>query len=491
MLFRKTFRNALATLLGMALALAGGAAHAAINLDERVAENVGTVAFAAETLLGNTAVDKGGVTYYRIITGQAALTVTGTLGVPGADNRQVYIRYDFENMVVHSTALATGWADIGDTTPVASPGTDTQAVLSLELGGNALDDYAIFSALDNTVIERQAIVTAIANNRMAIRADAPARIRMTVYFSLEAAIAAENPLTDKSQTVAVVVPALRTRVVPGLGVVATVRSGFTQFSAPGRNLIGALSIGVGGGATADFLAASDGAVVDTLAEVAEVSGPGTTGSLVTYRGDFGVGQFTSSTSAAGSCGTLSTDALTTERNNVLLEQVSVPAAVGATQLCVGVSAANKEEIPTGNYTVAVDYRPISNAALGPADLKETFIGLIRRDGTRVQIPYLTTYDGYVQRVILVNHNTSAVTYAFSFTPEDGVTVTPGEDARGSVPANGTLVLRASDIVSISGKTRTAATLDVVAPDGSVDVATTQLNRDDGGTDTVVYDTERS
>ena len=32
MLFRKTFRNALATLLGMALALATGVAHAEVNM---------------------------------------------------------------------------------------------------------------------------------------------------------------------------------------------------------------------------------------------------------------------------------------------------------------------------------------------------------------------------------------------------------------------------------------------------------------------------
>ena len=48
-----------------------------------------------------------------------------------------------------------------------------------------------------------------------------------------------------------------------------------------------------------------------------------------------------------------------------------------------------------------------------------------------------------------------------------------------------LIGRATDIVSLTGRTRTAATLIVVAPAANIDVATNQVNLDDGSTDTVV------
>ena len=105
----------------------------------------------------------------------------------------------------------------------------------------------------------------------------------------------------------------------------------------------------------------------------------------------------------------------------------------------------------------------------------------------MQIPYLTTFSGYRQNVVIVNRNTKPVSYAFKFTAEDGVIATPGELAEGMVPAQGRAVLKATDIVSLEGKTRTAATLDVVAASGTVDVATVQVNMNDKGTDTVLLE----
>ena len=90
--------------------------------------------------------------------------------------------------------------------------------------------------------------------------------------------------------------------------------------------------------------------------------------------------------------------------------------------------------------------------------------------------------------MIVNRNTRPVGYAFSFNSEDGVTATPGEVAEGTLPAQGRAVLRAADIVTLEGgKTRTAATLDVVAASGTIDVATTTVNMEDKGTDTVVLE----
>ena len=491
MLFRKTFRNALATLLGMALALATGAAHAQINLDAlgTAADPVGTVVFSAETLPGNVTTTVGGVTYYRILPSSGDFRVSGKLGVPGAAGRQVYIRYDFGNMVVHEgLSLDHAWANIPDKDPVA---TGDQALLNpgrltLEVGGGSRQNYVIYSAPENDIISRDAVVVATAHNRLALRQGAPGTIRMTVYFDLSSAINQTSPLTDKSATIAVLASSLRNVVTPGT-VTATVRSGFTAISESGYDTIGTLAIAVGGG-TVMHKSARDGAVVNTLAQVAqEANAQLTSGSIVTFSGNFSVGVFGTNTAATAAC-TTTPQRLTTMRNNQVLESVSIAAAINTTSLCLTIPPTNREEIPSGEYTVAVDYAPITNAAVAPNDLGETPIGVIRRDGTRVQIPYLTTYDTYNQRVVLVNRNRNAVSYTFSFVSEDGATTTAGEAAEGSVPGNSTAVLRVRDIVSIANSTRTAATLDVVAPNGTVDVATTQVNLDDQGTDTVIYAT---
>jgi len=491
MLFRKTFRNALATLLGMALALATGAAHAQINLDAlgTAADPVGTVVFSAETLPGNVTTTVGGVTYYRILPSSADFRVSGKIGVPGAAGRQVYIRYDFGNMVVHEgLSLDSAWANIPDTDPVT---TGNQALpgsgMSLEVGGGSRQNYVIYSAPEDAVISRDAVAVATAHNRLALRQGAAGTIRMTVYFDLSSAINQTSPLTDKSATVAVLAPSLRTVVTPGI-LTATVRSGFTALAETGYNTIGTLAIAVGGGSTVMHKSARDGSVVNTLAQVAQVANAQlTSGSVVTFSGNFSVGIFGTNTAATAAC-TTSPSRLTTMRNDQLLESVSIAAAINTTSLCLAIPPTNREEIPSGEYTVAVDYAPVTNAAVAPSDLGETPIGVIRRDGTRVQIPYLTTFENYNQRVVLVNRNRNPVSYTFSFVSEDGATTTAGEAAEGSVPGNSTVVLRAKDIVSIANSTRTAATLDVVATDGTVDVATTQVNLDDQGTDTVIYAT---
>ena len=77
-------------------------------------------------------------------------------------------------------------------------------------------------------------------------------------------------------------------------------------------------------------------------------------------------------------------------------------------------------------------------------------------------------------------------YNFSFQTEPGVTATAGDAATGTVQPGENLVLRVSDIVTFEGGTRGSGTINVVAPSNRVDIATTQVNLSDGGTDTVVY-----
>ena len=160
-------------------------------------------------------------------------------------------------------------------------------------------------------------------------------------------------------------------------------------------------------------------------------------------------------------------------------------------LCIEVAAADSEDavpIPETRPYVAMKtfVAAIDNAAFPPGMVDHP-LGYIMRDGAAVRLPYLTQFPEYNQRIAIVNRGGEA-SYSFTFMTEDGVTVTPGSDAEGTLPANSvtSLSMMFDDIVTIEGSpNRAAATLIVEAEGTMIDVLVSQTNMH-GGTDTVTY-----
>ena len=140
---------------------------------------------------------------------------------------------------------------------------------------------------------------------------------------------------------------------------------------------------------------------------------------------------------------------------------------------------------TAAYTAMGSYvGATTGAAFDPMPMEQT-LGRIMRDGTTIRIPFVTTSDGYNQRIVLVNRGPEA-RYEINFTPEDGTMADP-EMMEGMLPA-GTTMMRARDIVTLSGDSaRSAATIIVEAEVDMIDAATVTINKSDGSSDTVVYD----
>ena len=67
--------------------------------------------------------------------------------------------------------------------------------------------------------------------------------------------------------------------------------------------------------------------------------------------------------------------------------------------------------------------------------------------------------------------------------------TPGMYATGTLDGNSTMVLSAMDVVTLEGRSRTAATFVAEAQRSQIDVATVIVNMMTGSTDTVNYDAE--
>ena len=158
-------------------------------------------------------------------------------------------------------------------------------------------------------------------------------------------------------------------------------------------------------------------------------------------------------------------------------------------LCVQVDTQgpNSTPIPATTYNGTIT----SGTGATARDLASNVIGQIRRNGTTVKLTYLTVSSKYNQRLIIVNDGVNDANYDIGpFVTEDGTTAQPKAKASGMVSAGEQMVLRMEDVVEFEGpQARASATLSMNADVDDVQVATTQVNLEDGSTDTVIYAAE--
>ena len=157
-----------------------------------------------------------------------------------------------------------------------------------------------------------------------------------------------------------------------------------------------------------------------------------------------------------------------------------------------------EEIPeTEAYKAAIDYTVLdaTDPVHPPQDITLN-LGSINRDGTTVQIPYLTSNRKYNQRVIVVNRAGRPVSYSMTFRPTESTTDDPATTATALSKASGmlregrTVWLVHRDLVTfaVTGRdTGGHGSAEMTIASGLVDVSTVLTNREDGSTDTVVLD----
>ncbi|MBO7004632.1 MAG: hypothetical protein JJ854_02125 [Pseudomonadales bacterium] len=411
-------------------------------------------------------------------------TTTATTTAGGATNvksvSQCFAKYVPANTM---TVTASQSADIAFFTAssapiVIAPGGATISNVEVALGGSAGDDFVIFEVTAGTTgvpLNTQVTFTP------AVAVSGSAGVAMNVYETLVQANETRNELASASGTFVVAALGLSTTATPA-NQVAEVASDFTLFAT------------LGGGTTDD---GTLGSINWDLATAAEAAEPTTGGALVT--GDI-INAATSTVTLLGDTSfgdwylddTACTGKATGEID--LVEAADGLSAAPATAGVAGLKAAHivcvemdgDEVINEGPYSVSFDWTPAAGTVT-PAEDTEDVVGAISRNGTTVQIPYITTFTDYNQRVVLVNRSSNPAEYSISFTTEAGTTATPGDAASGEIPANSVLSLKAVDVVTITGdRTRTAATVTIVAPSTVIDVATNQVNTTDGSTDTVVY-----
>jgi hypothetical protein len=304
-----------------------------------------------------------------------------------------------------------------------------------------------------------------------------ATIKYSMYETVSNAATETAPLATKTANVAQFISgAVLANVVEATNVTATVASGFTSFDNTADGDLGDGTLAsLGKVDPADVILTAAGAANATLTIAGATSAAAdyiTAAQTITVTGDVSVGVFTSQTAAACTGGTIACVAAT---DNGSCTIASTGTAV-AQYVCVELGAiVAGTTLAKGAYTIGFATETGLDGSLGS----------VVYDTTSVEIPYITTYEGYNQRIFLDNRGATAAYYSTTFTTEDGVTAVSGASGTGTLAAGEMTTVRASDLVTFTGGTRGTATIEVEAQTTSLKVTTQIVDIGTGMTDTIL------
>jgi len=436
---------------------------------------------ASETLATDTVTAGAGVnlgtTYLNIVNGGAAnmdidySMKTGFNGstTGGAD---YFIKVELTN---------AAYATAAEAMLITNPGfgkAGNIATATLFSGGTVGSSSAIYQFDISDPISTTATISATLTD---LGTNGNPAIKMSIFETLtEANKAAGDPVSKASQTIVNISAGLKRTVTPE-NEKAEVSSDFKKFVGASAGVTKLLS--TLGNVTHAVNTGLFDATAGTTATLSDLYTPGTT--VATITGDLSNGTWFMSKA------TCADFASPTVANKLKLNAAKTSGTAtgtiidGAEALCNVV--AGTTAVPASAYTIGIVYSKGSDSkSAGAAAAVGVAIGAVTRNGTDQNINYLTTFANYNQRVFITNRGTVDAAYSFTFQSEAGATATAGTAATGTSKAGTVLALKASDIVTLTGKTRTAASLSIVGTPSNFSIATQQVNLSNGATDTIVY-----
>ena len=454
---KKVFAAMLATVLGASL-FGANAAKAEIDLDA-TDKSSAAATYATETLA--TAVEGHG-DYYVVVDNGSDLDVAAEVGLAGPIGSFVTVRFDLSGMVFNAPPTLSFDSGHGDA--------------SRRTGGTAGEAFVSFIAPRTSGNMADNDLT-LAVTSLGVKPGVNGSVMMTVTDSL-----GDNAMhTEKYDGAVRTTRALEEDPMP-MDLQATVEQRFMSFGDATMGPLGSFMVDTND----ELLNAVDGT------DVEQTDIYDNDMSSVTISGDFSFA-LAAWLDEEAACDDTGETLLQTEDETVMDELTEqMPSAFAtAMYLCISVpTGENAVAIPaTDPYIVTTKYAGGTPDAGWPANDGEHPLGSITRDGTTVHIPYLTTWADYNQRIVVSNRSANEASYWITFRPEAGVMVTPGMDAMGTLAPKSTIVLKAADVVTLEGRTRTAATFVAEAKSTQVDVATVIVNMMTGSTDTVNYDSD--
>ena len=489
MISSKTLRIAGAAILGTLVGT--GSAYAQIYNDGD-GEIQREVTIANESLTTYTTVE--GARYYNLA-GYTSASVRHKLGVNVAAGQTARIDYAFENMVVVADDLLNVPAKLAlFTTATGNTAAGGTPVIAHITGGGAKANTISFSVTGGSAAIPSDTYVQLDIDQFGLLSSASGgttgSVTMTTtYLVAGTPVTASETLTDAFKTKNI----LTETAVPATPR-ADVSTGFTRFSAgtgASAASVGTLQLSAnrsdgGRGVVTQHSTGWQPSTLDTGGN-GDIVDSGT----VEFAGDLSFVENVT-IDASPDCDTSGATSLVEnneDRTGKIWKSGADLAAVSdfasAQYICIHVDGDTVIPV-TDAYTATTSYESLASAAFPPRGQTLT-LGGVGRAGVNVYIPYLTTASGYNQRLVIRNRGSSAVRYSMTFQPEDGITASAGEMASGTLqPGTTMLSVKNDDVVTLTGGSRTAATLNLETLGTSVDVATVQVNLSDGSTDTVTY-----
>jgi hypothetical protein len=422
-------------------------AFAAQDLSDDAAE---AVVFASEFVTAAATLD---VTNLSGAGGDSDLDVTSPFGFSIGDGTSKYIRLELTD-ATFLTPVVAGDFTVG--------GSETY---SISQGGGAGDSSVVVEVSASGADVQQTDVWLLAATDFTISQSASSSVMYTLHDTAADAVNDVNPLSTQTGPLASVGAITSGTFTTPLDSTATVASAFMDFDAAGSDAVSA-TIGLVGSIDTSLYIDGTGFMDDgSLVVPADLI---TAGQDVAFAGDMSFGAWNTATAADCTTGLV---ALTGEDEDGA-DDLTVADVNVELFLCVVVTGA--EVINKGDYSATLVTDDLSND-----------IGEISYDTTSVEVPYLTTFADYNQRVYMVNYSASDAAYSITFVSEAEATTTAGTAASGVIPAGEMIAIKATDIVTLTGRTRTSAVIEIEAVDGDISAATQSVNLSDGSTDTTV------
>ncbi len=472
--------------MGLVSALGASTAMAAIDLDELVAASVGTRVIATDSISAvNKTTGTGanvGSTYYRVENVTNALDAEVVAGVGFSVGDQYWVRFDLTG-AAFATVIAAGNLSVAST--------PAQTMDAIAQGGQVGTSSVIFTTTATNAVDQSDVFT-FATANYGWDATSAATITSGIYEKLSDATNQTNVIVTANATMLVGAQGSVVVSTPVNNVTAQVQTLFTTFDLNGNAASYSADLGEIVATTASATNGARDHLSLNLHALADSVTAGAATSLTTISGDFSFGSWSVSDNDC----TTATVPITVASGtlNAAMDTATVPAANFATtvgvdagaSLCVTLDASAGEVAPVASaYTASLALTSADATFIAPLAAQSGSFGGIAHNGTTVELPYLTTFEDYNQRLVIVNRGATDAGYTTTFTSEADATATAGTAASGTVAAGTTMSIKVSDMVTMTGKTRTAGTLVIVAPDANVSVATNQVNLSDGSTDTVV------
>lgn len=460
------------------VAVTASPAYAVLDLDaESGAVIVATESYgAADLTMGYLDLDNGATDDLYNVAAQIGFTI--------AQGTSKYVRISLANArfgtSVNSNSLTTNGAG-------SATGTGTFSA-QLSQGGAAGDDFVIFEVTDsaNDIALTDVVTLALGNGGTAggqagdsvleSLAGNAATVTFEVYESAADAVnqITSNRLVNKTYEFLTYDSANNGEFVEAVGAVqADVAKDFKEFVA-GDGVDAGLTV-----ATLGLINAENALVNDTInplgiavttADIFDLD------QTLRITGDFSNGAWGYATGAAPDC-SAPTDFTVETDTSLTLANFNVTTA--PLSLCLTVDGTT--DVIEKNVTPPIKAELVDET-FGALDL-----ATVTYNSTTIIVPYVTTFDGYNQRVYIVNKGTTDAEYSSSFVSEAEATATAGSAATGTVPANEMVTIRASDLVTLEGRTRTSAEIEIEAPLSAIEATTQTVNLSDGSTDTVVLE----